>query len=144
MGEVYKAHDGRLNRTVAIKRIIAEDHSRFESEVRAIAAINHPHLPDLRRRPRSPRPRILPGDPLRGPVTPDEAVRGASTALLCVLAVLVVVLVYLSVIELARRGFDVSRDLSRAFPPPRPTARIARSASSPCSLHLVLPRLKQV
>jgi serine/threonine protein kinase len=50
MGEVYKAHDGRLNRTVAIKRIIAEDHSRFESEVRAIAAINHPHLPDLRRR----------------------------------------------------------------------------------------------
>jgi serine/threonine protein kinase len=44
MGEVYKAHDGRLNRTVAIKRIIADDVSRFQSEARAIAAINHPHI----------------------------------------------------------------------------------------------------
>ena len=40
MGEVYKAHDGRLNRTVAIKRMIAEDHSRFRSDARAIAAIS--------------------------------------------------------------------------------------------------------
>ena len=39
MGEVYKAHDGRLNRTVAIKRMIADDVSRFQSEARAIAAI---------------------------------------------------------------------------------------------------------
>ena len=44
MGEVYKAHDGRLNRTVAIKRMIADDVSRFQSEARAIAAINHPHI----------------------------------------------------------------------------------------------------
>jgi serine/threonine protein kinase len=44
MGEVYKAHDGRLNRTVAIKRLIADDVSRFQSEARAIAAINHPHI----------------------------------------------------------------------------------------------------
>jgi serine/threonine protein kinase len=36
MGEVYKAHDVRLNRTVAIKRMIAEDKSRFESEARAL------------------------------------------------------------------------------------------------------------
>lgn len=43
MGEVYKAHDGRLNRTVAIKRLFAGDVSRFQSEARAIAAINHPH-----------------------------------------------------------------------------------------------------
>jgi hypothetical protein len=40
MGEVYQAHDGRLNRTVAIKRMIAEDHSRFRSDARAIAAIS--------------------------------------------------------------------------------------------------------
>ena len=44
MGEVYKAHDGRLNRTVAIKRLIADDASRFQSEARAIAAINHQHI----------------------------------------------------------------------------------------------------
>jgi serine/threonine protein kinase len=44
MGEVYKAHDARLNRTVAIKRMIADDVSRFQSEARAIAAINHPHI----------------------------------------------------------------------------------------------------
>ena len=44
MGEVYKAHDGRLNRTVAIKRLIADNASQFQSEARAIAAINHPHI----------------------------------------------------------------------------------------------------
>ena len=44
MGEVYKAHVGRLNRTVAIKRMIADHVSRFQSEARAIAAINHPHI----------------------------------------------------------------------------------------------------
>ncbi len=32
IGEVYKAHDERLNRTVAIKRMIADDVSRFQSE----------------------------------------------------------------------------------------------------------------
>src|SRR5438045_7802925 len=76
MGEVYRAHDGRLNRTVAIKRMIAEDQSRFEVEARAIAAINHPHIcqiydigPDYLVL------EYLHGEPLRGPVSPDEAVR---------------------------------------------------------------------
>jgi eukaryotic-like serine/threonine-protein kinase len=44
MGEVYKAHDGRLNRTAAIKRMNADDVSRFQSEARAIFASNHPHI----------------------------------------------------------------------------------------------------
>jgi eukaryotic-like serine/threonine-protein kinase len=76
MGEVYKAHDGRLNRTVAIKRMIADDVSRFQSEARAIAAINHPHIcqiydvgPDYLVL------EYLQGEPLGGPVTHDEAVR---------------------------------------------------------------------
>jgi eukaryotic-like serine/threonine-protein kinase len=79
MGEVYKAHDGRLNRTVAIKRLIADDASRFQSEARAIAAINHPHIcqiydvgPDYLVL------EYLNGEPLRGPVVPDEAARLAS------------------------------------------------------------------
>src|SRR5262245_9133685 len=79
MGEVYKAHDSRLNRTVAIKRMIADDVSRFQSEARAIAAINHPHIcqiydvgPDYLVL------EYLQGEPLGGPVPRDEAVRLAS------------------------------------------------------------------
>ncbi len=79
MGEVYKAHDGRLNRTVAIKRLIADDVSRFQSEARAIAAINHPHIcqiydvgPDYLVL------EYLQGKPLGGPVSRDEAVQLAS------------------------------------------------------------------
>jgi TolB-like protein/predicted Ser/Thr protein kinase len=76
MGEVYKAHDGRLNRTVAIKRMIADDVGRFQSEARAIAAINHPHIcqiydvgPDYLVL------EYLQGEALGGPVPQDEAVR---------------------------------------------------------------------
>jgi eukaryotic-like serine/threonine-protein kinase len=79
MGEVYKAHDGRLNRTVAIKRMFADDMSRFQSEARAIAAINHPHIcqiydvgPDYLVL------EYLQGEALGGPVPQDEAVRLAS------------------------------------------------------------------
>lgn len=79
MGEVYRARDRRLNRTVAIKRMIADDNNRFQSEARAIAAINHPHIcqiydvgPDYLVL------EYLQGEPLGGPVTRDEAVRLAS------------------------------------------------------------------
>jgi eukaryotic-like serine/threonine-protein kinase len=50
MGEVYKARDQRLNRTVAIKVLpspLANDRQaseRFEFEARAVAALNHPHI----------------------------------------------------------------------------------------------------
>ena len=44
MGEVYKARDTRLNRTVAIKISRAQFSDRFEREARAIAALNHPHI----------------------------------------------------------------------------------------------------
>jgi serine/threonine protein kinase len=44
MGEVWKAHDTRLNRTVAIKSSQPQFIARFESEARAIAALNHPNI----------------------------------------------------------------------------------------------------
>jgi adenylate cyclase len=50
MGEVYRAHDTRLHRHVAIKVLsasLADDSTsreRFEREARAVAAINHPHI----------------------------------------------------------------------------------------------------
>jgi serine/threonine protein kinase len=44
MGEVYKAHDTRLRRDVAIKTSAQRFSARFELEARAIAALNHPNI----------------------------------------------------------------------------------------------------
>ena len=50
MGEVYKARDTRLDRTVAMKVLPSyvsskpELKQRFEREARTIAGLNHPHV----------------------------------------------------------------------------------------------------
>src|SRR5208337_4500833 len=50
MGEVYRARDTRLDRTVAIKILpahFADDatrRQRFEREAKAISSLNHPHI----------------------------------------------------------------------------------------------------
>jgi tRNA A-37 threonylcarbamoyl transferase component Bud32 len=44
MGEVYKARDTRLGRTVALKISKEKFSDRFAREARAIAALNHPHI----------------------------------------------------------------------------------------------------
>jgi len=50
MGEVYRARDSRLSRTVAIKVLPPhtaaqpEVRQRFEREARAVSALNHPHI----------------------------------------------------------------------------------------------------
>jgi serine/threonine protein kinase len=47
MGEVWKARDTRLNRTVAVKKSHNGFSERFEREAHAIAALNHPHICSL-------------------------------------------------------------------------------------------------
>src|SRR5260370_23445000 len=47
MGEVYKARDTRLDRTVAIKVAKEAFSERFEREARAVAALNHPNICQL-------------------------------------------------------------------------------------------------
>ena len=44
MGEVYRAHDSRLQRDVAIKVSAQQFSHRFEREARAIAALNHSNI----------------------------------------------------------------------------------------------------
>ncbi len=44
MGEVWKAHDSRLGRDVAVKISQEQFSDRFEKEARAIAALNHPNI----------------------------------------------------------------------------------------------------
>jgi eukaryotic-like serine/threonine-protein kinase len=50
MGEVYRARDTRLDRTVAIKILPAmlaetdESRARFEREARAVSSLSHPHI----------------------------------------------------------------------------------------------------
>jgi len=44
MGEVYRAHDSRLGRDVAIKISSERFSERFEREARAVASLNHPSI----------------------------------------------------------------------------------------------------
>jgi serine/threonine-protein kinase len=76
MGEVWKARDTRLDRTVAIKRVKPEHSERFEHEARTIAALNHPHVCQIH--DAGPDYLVLEfveGVPLRGPLPPEDVIR---------------------------------------------------------------------
>ena len=47
MGDVFRATDTRLHRTVAIKTSLVQFSERFQREARVIAALNHPHIAAL-------------------------------------------------------------------------------------------------
>jgi serine/threonine-protein kinase len=76
MGEVWKARDTRLDRIVAIKRLMDQHSDRFALEARAIAALNHPHICQIH--DVGPDYLVLEyveGEPLCGPLPVHEAVR---------------------------------------------------------------------
>ncbi len=78
MGEVYRAHDPRLNRDVAIKVSAAQFSQRFEREAKAIAALNHPHICQIYDvGPTYLVMEFIEGAPLRGPLPLDQALRYA-------------------------------------------------------------------
>jgi Tol biopolymer transport system component/predicted Ser/Thr protein kinase len=76
MGEVYRAHDSRLNRDVAIKVSAAQFSERFEREARAIAALNHPNICQIYDvGPNYLVMEFIEGESPKGPMPLDEALR---------------------------------------------------------------------
>jgi len=69
MGDVYRATDTRMGRDVAIKLVSEHFSERFDREVRAIAALNHPNICTVH--DVGPNYLVLeyvPGVPLKGPL----------------------------------------------------------------------------
>jgi predicted Ser/Thr protein kinase len=78
MGEVYKARDTRLDRTVAIKVSQEKFSERFEREARAVAALNHPNICQLYDvGPNYLVMEYIDGAPLKGPLPLEQAMKYA-------------------------------------------------------------------
>jgi Tol biopolymer transport system component len=76
MGEVYSAHDPRTGRDVAIKVSAERFNERFDREVRAVAALNHPNICTLYDvGPNYLVMELLEGEAPQGPLPLDEALR---------------------------------------------------------------------
>jgi Tol biopolymer transport system component/predicted Ser/Thr protein kinase len=78
MGQVFRARDTRLGRSVAIKVSHEKFSARFEREARAIAALNHPHICSLFDVGSNYLVmELVEGTPLHGPIGPEKAVEYA-------------------------------------------------------------------
>ncbi|MEA2339079.1 MAG: eukaryotic-like serine/threonine-protein kinase, partial [Thermoanaerobaculia bacterium] len=82
MGEVYRARDTRLGRTVAIKVLLSgltassERRARFEREARAISALSNPHICALYDIGRADDTEYLVMEYIEGETLADRIVRG--------------------------------------------------------------------
>jgi predicted Ser/Thr protein kinase len=77
-GDVYKARDARLNRTVALKVAKEQFSERFHREAEAVAALNHPHICTLYDvGPDYLVMEYVEGQPLKGPLPVEKAVEYA-------------------------------------------------------------------
>src|SRR5262245_55850364 len=83
MGEVYRAHDARLKRDVALKilpEFFASDPARlarFQREAQVLAAHNHPHVADIYGLEESNGYRALVLELVEGETLGDRIARGA-------------------------------------------------------------------
>src|SRR5580700_5489227 len=76
MGEVYSAHDPRTGRNVAIKVSAERFSERFDREVRAVAALNHPNICTLFDvGPNYLVMELIEGESPKGPMPLDDALR---------------------------------------------------------------------
>jgi serine/threonine-protein kinase len=73
MGEVYRARDPRMGREVAIKISAERFSDRFEREVRAVAALNHPNICQIY----DVGPNYLVMELIEGPTLVDRIKQGA-------------------------------------------------------------------
>ena len=79
MGQVWKARDTRLGRTVAIKVAKVSFSERFEREARAVAALSHPNICTLYDvGPDYLVMEYIEGKPLEGPLPVETALRYAA------------------------------------------------------------------
>ncbi len=82
MGEVYKARDPRLDRTVALKVSKAEFTERFTREARTVAQLNHPNICTLHDvGPNYLVMELVEGTALKGPLPVETAVEYAGQIL---------------------------------------------------------------
>src|SRR5580765_5599559 len=78
MGEVYRARDTKLGRTVAIKVLrpaVASDTDRlgrFEREAKALASLNHPHIAQIYGLEDTPAGSFLVMELVEGPTLADR------------------------------------------------------------------------
>ena len=83
MGEVYRAHDTRLHRDVAIKVLLAEvaddpDRlARFKREAQVLASLNHPNIAQIHGLEEAAEIRALVMELVEGPTLADRIARGA-------------------------------------------------------------------
>src|SRR5580693_6820316 len=76
MGEVYKAHDPRMGRDVAIKISAERFSDRFSREVHAVAALNHANICQIYDvGPNYLVMEYIEGEPPKGPLPLDDALK---------------------------------------------------------------------
>src|ERR1700681_1318468 len=76
MGEVFRSHDPRTGRDVAIKVSAERFSERFDREVRAVASLNHPNICTLFDvGPNYLVMEFIEGEAPKGPLSLDEVVR---------------------------------------------------------------------